>query len=311
MRAKMLEKRLAHCDICPRNCGINRMKDETGFCNSGYLPAVSSVCDHHGEEPALSGTCGSGTIFFGNCNMRCCYCQNHRISQNPEEQKGNEISCETLAEKMLYLQNELHCHNINLVSPTHFVPQIVKALLIAVPLGLHLPLVYNTGGYDSPATIRSLDGIIDIYLADLRYASDESATKYSEAPAYVTHARRAIKEMWRQTGELVTDESDIAQKGLIVRLLVLPNEIAGSRESLIWLANEISPRVTVSVMSQYSPQHRAVQIPELARTIFYGEYASVLELMEKLGIENGWVQEMGSPENYLPDFARERHPFET
>jgi putative pyruvate formate lyase activating enzyme len=180
-RAEALEARLASCDICPRECGVNRLNGELGFCNSGALPIVDTVCPHHGEEPPLSGTKGSGTVFFGNCNMRCVYCQNYQISQNRSRMSGKEMSCKNLAEKLIWLQDEIGCHNINFVSPSHFVPQILRTLLYAIPKGLKIPLVYNTGGYDSPETIKVLDGIFDIYLPDIRYADDELADKYSQA----------------------------------------------------------------------------------------------------------------------------------
>ena len=273
------------------------------------LPIVSSVCAHHGEEPVISGTRGSGTIFFGGCNMRCVYCQNYQISQDYTGQKKNEISISALAEKMLYLQDELHCHNINLVTPSHFVPQIVQALLEAVPKGLKIPLVYNTSSYDSLQTLRALDGIIDIYLADIRYADNELARKYSHARNYVGHARAAILEMQRQAGDLVCDEAEIAQRGLIIRHLVFPNDVAGSKESLEWLVKEVSPRVAVSVMAQYHPSHRAYKYKDINRKINAEEYQEVTGLVEKLGIENGWVQELESSENYLPDFNEEA-PFE-
>jgi putative pyruvate formate lyase activating enzyme len=308
-RAQALEARLASCDICPRECRINRLEGEHGFCHSAHLPVVSAVCAHHGEEPAISGTKGSGTIFFGNCNMRCAYCQNYQISQNWRKQKSKEMDFPALAERMLYLQDELGCHNINFVSPSHFVPQLVRAVLEAVPLGLRLPLVYNTGGYDSIKSLRELDGIISIYLPDLRYASDRWARKFSRAPGYVAHARAAIKEMYRQVGELVIDESGLAWKGLIVRHLILPGGLAGSRQSLAWLAEELSPAVTVSIMSQYFPANRAVRIPPLSRTLSASEYSEVVELVNRLGLENGWVQEMGASDSYLPDFDREVHPF--
>lgn len=298
------------CDICPRECGVNRLKDEKGFCHSGYLPIVAAVCAHHGEEPAISGNKGSGAIFFGNCNLRCAYCQNHQISQNHKAQRSKQIDHQTLAGYMLYLQNELGCHNINLVSPSHFVPQIIRALLAAVPMGLRIPLVYNTSSYDSVDTLKALDGIISVYLADLRYASDKWGQKFSRVSDYVEPARSAIKEMYRQVGDLVTDEGGVAQKGLIVRHLILPNGLAGSRESLAWLVNEVSPEVAVSIMAQYYPAHRATRIPMLARKITPQEYEEVVGLLEELGIENGWVQEMDASDTYRPDFAREGHPFE-
>jgi putative pyruvate formate lyase activating enzyme len=307
-RAARLEARLAKCDICPRECGVNRLEGEEGFCHSGHRPIVASFGAHHGEEPALSGSRGSGTIFFGNCNLRCVYCQNYQISQDYTTQKKNEVSTQLLAERMLYLQ-ELGCHNINLVTPSHFVPQIVKAVLEAVPKGLRLPLVYNTSSYDSLKTLRELDGIIDIYLADIRYASNEFGRKYSRAEDYADNARAAIVEMQGQVGDLVVDEDGIARRGLIVRHLILPNHIAGSGESLSWLVEKVSPRLAVSLMSQYYPAHRAHKYKRLNRKISPEEYAEVVSLVEELGIENGWLQGMDSSQNYLPDFAREAGPF--
>ncbi|MBI4180767.1 MAG: radical SAM protein [Chloroflexi bacterium] len=308
-RAERLEAQLGSCDICPRECGVNRLIGETDFCHSAYLPIVSAVCAHFGEEPVISGSEGSGTIFLGNCNLRCVYCQNYQISQDWRGQQSKEINFHSLAERMLYLQDELGCHNINFVSPSHFVPQLVRAVLEAVPMGLRLPLVYNTNGYDAIKSLRELDGIISIYLPDLRYASDEWARKFSQAPEYTMHARAAIKEMYRQVGDLVLDETGLAQSGLIVRHLILPNGLAGSQASLTWLAREVSPTVTVSIMSQYFPAHRASRIPSLSRTILASEYSEVVELIERLGLENGWLQEMEAAENYLPDFKRPGHPF--
>ncbi len=308
-RAERLYSRMASCDICPRNCGINRLCGGTGYCNSGELPIVSSYCDHHGEEPAISGERGSGTIFFANCNLRCLYCQNYQISQNWQKQSINEISCHQLAENMLYLQDELKCHNINLVSPSHFVPQIIEALLEAVPMGLRIPLVYNTNGYDSLQTLKELDGIIDVYLPDFKYFDNKTAMGLSNATDYVSCAQSAIKEMYRQVGNLIIDEEEIAERGLIVRHLILPERLSGSREVLKWLAIELSPDVTVSLMSQYQPMHRAFELPSLSRSITQSEYDEVFDMLEELGMKNGWVQKMGAQELYLPDFEREGHPF--
>jgi len=307
-RVHALEARLIECDICPRECGAKRTKGKPGSCNSGMLPIVSSFCAHHGEEPVLSGSRGSGTIFFGNCNLRCVYCQNHQISQEPKAQHSHVVLPETLAADMLYLQDELKCHNINLVTPSHFVPQIMQALLKAVPMGLRLPLVYNTSSYDSVATLRELDGVISIYLADLRYASDKLARKYSRVHHYVSSSRAAIQEMYRQVGNLVVDDDGIAVKGLIIRHLILPDDIAGSEASLGWLVNEISPDISISIMSQYYPAHRAHRYPSLARKISAEEYTRVAHLVEKLGITNGWMQGMESNENYRPDFSDD-NPF--
>ncbi|MDD4876692.1 MAG: radical SAM protein [Dehalococcoidales bacterium] len=308
-RLERLEVRLSFCDICPRKCGVNRLACETGFCHSGYRPIVVTVCAHHGEEPVLSGNRGSGTIFFGNCNMRCVYCQNYQISQNWENQKINEVDCDILAKKMIYLQDELGCHNINFVSPMHFVPQIMRAVLVAIPLGLKIPLVYNTNGYDSVDTLKELDGIISIYLPDLRYANNQFAEEFSQVSYYVEQSREVIKEMYRQVGDLIIGKSGIAQQGLIVRHLVLPNGLAGSKDSLGWLAREISSKVSVSIMSQYLPLYLAQQIPVLARKISVAEYGEVMELVDKLGLENGWLQKMGSAENYAPNFEQENNPF--
>ncbi|MDP2719190.1 MAG: radical SAM protein [Dehalococcoidia bacterium] len=304
-----MKSRLSDCEICPRRCGVNRLKDERGDCNSGALPVISAACDHHGEEPAISGTRGSGTIFFSNCNLKCVYCQNYQISQNKNCQHVNEVDSRSLALKMLYLQDELGCHNINLVSPTHFVPHILEALLDAIPMGLRLPLVYNTNAYDSIETLRELDGIVDIYLPDIKYSSDKYAMKYSRARNYVDSSRQAIREMHRQVGNLVMDGDGIAKRGLIVRHLILPNDIAGSSDSLSWLVNNVSTEVTLSIMAQYSPYHLAPRVPLLSRKISGFEYQTVLNLLERLGIENGWVQELDSSEIYIPDFKRDGHPF--
>jgi putative pyruvate formate lyase activating enzyme len=308
-RAEALEARLASCDICPRECGVNRLENKLGFCHSAHLPIVSAVCAHYGEEPVISGSQGSGAIFFGNCNMRCVYCQNHQISQDWRKQKSREMDCHTLAEHMLRLQDESGCHNINFVSPSHFVPQLIRAVLEAVPMGLRLPLVYNTGGYDSIESLQALDGIISIYLPDIRYSSDRWSKVLSLAPEYVKHSRAAIREMYRQVGDVVLDEAGLAQKGLIVRHLILPNGLAGSRDSLTWLAQELSPSVTVSIMSQYYPANRALRSHLLSRTISPSEYQEVVDLVNSLGLENGWLQEMGASENYLPDFTQQDDPF--
>ncbi len=309
-RVEELQSRLSRCNLCPRQCFVDRLSGKKGSCRSGSRPIIATFCVHKGEEPAISGTNGSGTIFFGNCNMSCVYCQNYQISQSPDGHLSNEIETLELAKRMIELQ-DLGCHNINFVSPSHFVPQMVKAVLEAVPMGLHVPLVYNTGGYDWVETIKQLEGIIDIYLPDLRYSSERWAMRYSFAPYYVRHARAAIKEMYRQVGNLEIDGDGTAIKGLIVRHLVLPGNLAGTEESLKWLADEVSSEVTVSVMSQYYPEHKAKGIPELARTITKEEYSAVVEVVERLGLENGWLQEMGADSSYRPDFEKQGHPFET
>ena len=279
---------LESCRICPRECGVNRLKnDKLGFCRSGLNPIISSVSPHHGEEPPLSGAKGSGTVFFTNCNLRCVYCQNYPISQmgNGEERTPGELACQ-----MLWLQ-EQGCHNLNLVTPTHFMPQILKALGIAIQRGFKLPIVYNTSGYESLEALRLLDGIVDIYLPDMRYSDNAAAMKYSIATDYPEINRAAIKEMFRQVGNLVLDEQGVAKQGLIIRHLVLPGNIAGTERVMKFLAEEISKDVSISLMSQYFPAYRAKEFQEIKRRTTTEEYEKAYQIMLKNGLENGWVQE--------------------
>jgi putative pyruvate formate lyase activating enzyme len=240
--------------------------------------------------------------------MRCKYCQNHQISQG-DDNHSQLLKSKELAAIMLHLQNNLQCHNINLVSPSHYVPQILEALTHAITGGLHIPLIYNTNGYDALDTLKMLDGVIDIYLPDIKYSFDLYANEFSRCSNYVETSRKAIKEMYRQAGNLVTDESGIAQSGLIVRHLILPNDMAGSVDSLRWLAHDISGDLTVSIMAQYYPCHLAMQEPLISRKISLQEYGRVVETVNELGLDNGWIQEMDSAEFYLPDFRRPGHPF--
>lgn len=280
-----LLKSLEACDLCPRNCGVNRLKGEEGFCLSGADPVVFSASAHHGEEPPLSGKKGSGTIFFSRCNMRCVYCQNYTFSQ---ASSGRCVSRGELEDIMLGLQEE-GCHNINLVSPTHFTPKILEALKGAYEKGLEVPIVYNTGGYDSFSVIRSLEGIVDVYLPDMRYSRDAEAVKYSQAPGYVENNRRIVKEMERQVGKLKVTSS-VATSGLIVRLLVLPGGISGTEETLRFIKKNLGSSVYLSVMSQYYPTYEASSFKELSRGITRREYDSVVEKLDELGFDAGWVQ---------------------
>src|SRR6059058_1021901 len=242
-RVRALEKLLVSCSVCPLDCGNDRTRGELARCYSAALPVVSSYTPHFGEEPALTGTRGAGNIFFGNCNLRCVYCQNHQISQAHKEQIKNEVTHERLASMMLELQ-ERGCHNINFVSPTHFAPQLARAVLVAASRGLRLPIVYNTNAYDSLEVLRLLDGIVDIYLPDLKYAENEAGYEYSKVKNYTDHARRAITEMYSQMGdELVFSSDGLLKRGLVIRLLVLPNDLAGVRESLRWIREALSQRV--------------------------------------------------------------------
>ena len=307
-RAVKLDSILSNCTLCPRNCKINRKDGEIGFCRSGYLPIVSSYCAHYGEEPVISGNRGSGTIFFGNCNLRCIFCQNHQISQPEKSRRDKEISFERLADIMIELQSK-GCHNINLVSPSHFAAQIVKTLEIAVEKGLKIPLVYNTNSYESLYTLKLLDGIIDIYLPDIKYSDNNNSFNYSRAEDYVRHSKAAILEMKRQVGNLIVDDNDIAIRGLIIRHLVLPNSIAGSKESLEFISREIGRGTFMSIMSQYFPTHRANKSLLLSRPLNEGEYKKVLNWLDMFGLENGWIQEYSSRDYYRPDFHKDE-PFE-
>ncbi|MFH1996057.1 MAG: radical SAM protein [Candidatus Omnitrophota bacterium] len=278
---------LEKCVICPRKCGANRLDGKRGYCRAGLNPRVYSFSPHRGEEPVLSGVKGSGTIFFSYCSMKCAYCQNYNFSQLD---KGEDVTIGRLSEMMLYLQR-VGCHNINLVSPTHYVPQIVLALSKAFDGGLTIPVVYNTSGYELVETLRYLEGIVDIYLPDMRYTDNVSAKRYSDAVQYADHNRIAVREMHRQVGDLVIDKHGIAQRGLIIRLLVLPHELSGTKESLRYIAENISERAFLSIMSQYYPTYKADKFSELSAGISTTEYNDVIEEAKGLNLTNGWVQD--------------------
>jgi putative pyruvate formate lyase activating enzyme len=312
-RVRELEAMLESCRVCPRDCLNNRLEDEIAACYSGRLPVVSSYTPHFGEEPALAGTHGAGNVFFGNCNLRCVYCQNYQISQTHKEQIRNQVTHERLAEMLLELQAR-KCHNINFVSPTHFAPQMARAILIAARAGLNLPVVYNTNAYDSVEVLRLLEGIVDVYLPDLKYAENEAGYEYSKVRDYKDHARRAIAEMYRQTGdELVFGADGLVKRGLVIRLLVLPNDLAGVRESLEWIRDSLSPRVAVSMMAQYYATNRAAtdaRYTLLSRRITETEWLRALSALDELGMEEGWMQEYdGASHYYRPDFTDQEKPF--
>lgn len=285
-RIEKAYKLLSPCEVCPRKCGVNRLEGEKGFCRSGEEVIVSSYNAHFGEEPPLVGHFGSGTIFFTNCNLKCVYCQNYPISQLGN---GNKVSLSELAKIMLALQKR-KCHNINLVTPTHFVPQILKSLKLAIKIGLHIPIVYNTSGYDSVNTLKLLDGIVDIYLPDARYADNEIARKYSSAPDYFEIMKKALREMHRQVGDLSLNRMGVAHSGLIVRHLVLPEGLSGTKKIMHFIAREISPHTYISLMAQYFPAYRAEQFPLLSRRINREEYREALRAFEEEGLGNGWFQ---------------------
>jgi putative pyruvate formate lyase activating enzyme len=281
-RAEALIAKLENCDICPRRCGVNRLEDEHGFCRSGRNPKVSSYAPHFGEEPPLVGLHGSGTIFMTGCNLACVFCQNFEISQ---QDQGTEITSGDFANMMIRLQ-KMGCHNINFVTPTHFVPQIIEALIDARDMGLAVPLVYNSGGYDSVETLQLLDGIFDIYMPDAKYGSDEAALKYSNALDYTKHMKTAILEMHRQVGDLEIDDG-IATRGLLVRHLVLPEDLAGTAEVIRFLKEEVSGDTYLNVMAQYHPMHKAYNYKELDRPITLKEYSQAVKLAMDAGLTRG------------------------
>lgn len=271
---------LRNCNLCPRNCHVDRTSGKKGFCKVLDKPFVSSWGPHFGEESPLVGRYGSGTIFFGFCNLSCVYCQNWTISHLGE---GEEISCEELAAVMIALQNS-GCHNINLVTPTHQVPQIIKAIYIAREHGLRLPIVYNSGGYEAIETLKILDGIVDIYMPDFKYADSALAEKYSKIKNYPQVAKLALKEMHRQVGDLIIDEEGVAVRGLLVRHLVLPNNIAGTEEVVKFIAEEISKNTYINIMDQYRPCWQADQYPELNRRINQKEFEEAINIALKYGL---------------------------
>lgn len=279
-RAEAAVKMLQDCKLCPHLCGINRAQGEKGFCRAGEFAVVESVNPHFGEEEVLVGRHGSGTIFFGHCNLKCVFCQNYKLSQKDH---GFGISLEELASAMLQLQ-DLGCHNINFVSPTHFAAQIIQAVAIAAEKGLHIPLVYNTGGYDTLETLELLDGIIDIYMPDIKFIDEEAAVKYLRVKGYPKAVKTAIKEMHRQVGDLKLDEDGLAYRGLLVRHLVMPGGLAGTEEIMCFLAEEISPYTYVNIMRQYYPAHLAENYPELNRRITRQEYAAAVRAAEDAGL---------------------------
>ncbi|MCF7918372.1 MAG: radical SAM protein [Candidatus Cloacimonetes bacterium] len=290
-------KALDNCRICPRNCGVNR-NHTAGYCRSGTALRINTWQKHYGEEPFISGTAGSGTIFFSGCNLSCCFCQNYQISQLDH---GKDYSIDQLAEIMLSLQQD-GAHNINLVTPTHFSPQIAEALLLARKLDLHIPVVWNSNAYEKEETLKSLKGLINIYLADFKYASEASALKYSAAPDYFRHATNAISEMYRQTGDIALDANDIALSGLAVRILVLPRDIINLENIIKWLAENIGNQLYISLMSQYYPSWQAEHFPETARSLTFDEYEEAISIVKKYGFENCLIQELSPSSEWTPDF---------
>ena len=273
---------LEACTLCPRGCGVDRRAGETGVCRTGESVVVASVHPHYGEELPLVGQFGSGTIFFSNCNLRCVFCQNWPIAH---EGRGDPLTIERLAEFMLRLQ-AFGCHNVNLVTPTHVMPQILAATRLAAQNGLRIPLVYNTGGYDALEAVRLLDGVVDIYLPDLKFMDGEQAERYALAADYPETAQRAIEEMHRQVGVLQTDGHGIALRGVMLRHLVMPNRVAGTRELVRWVADRLAPDTYVNIMAQYRVEHRAFEHPDIARAITAEEFLEAMAWAEEAGLTN-------------------------
>ncbi|MBN2363133.1 radical SAM protein [candidate division WOR-3 bacterium] len=304
-----LERILEKCELCPRKCGVNRLKGEKGFCRSGNKALISSYGPHFGEEPFISGKNGSGTVFFANCTMRCVYCQNYQISQNYSDSASRSVDV-SLAEIMLSLQHT-GCENINLVTPTHYLPQISASILTAAEKGLILPLVYNCGGYENPDVIKLLEGIIDIYMPDVKYYDESLAQKYSGAPFYFENAIKSLEVMIEQTGNFTAGKNGKGARGVVLRHLVLPGNSSDSKNILSSVKEIIGVNICLSIMSQYYPCNVAGLYPELNRTLGKDEYSEVVDFACDLGFDNVFAQDLNeSPYIYKPDFRKDK-PFET
>ena len=302
-RAQRAVAALERCLLCPRRCGTNRVAGDRGFCRTARRALVASAVPHRGEEPCISAHRGSGTIFFTHCNLACAFCQNCDISQ---QGRGEEAPASELAGLMLALAGR-GCHNINLVTPSHVGPQILEALVAAAEAGLAVPLVWNSGGYDGLETLALFDGVVDIYMPDMKYGSNEHGARLSKASDYTDRAKEALAEMHRQVGDLVIDEDGVARRGLLVRHLVLPDDLAGTRGVLTFLAG-LSTGIGLSLMSQYRPCFRALDDPALCRSVRPDEYYRAVAWVEELGFEQAWVQHLASRDDWVPDFG-EDDPF--
>jgi putative pyruvate formate lyase activating enzyme len=312
-RVDALDGLLTDCTVCPRRCEVDRHVT-FGTCATGAEAAIASWTPHFGEEPLISGRRGSGTVFLANCNLRCVFCQNHDISQRPKFFVGRSITDDVLASIYLELQDR-GCHNINWVSPSHQVPQLVRALALAADRGLSLPIVFNSNAYDGIETLQLLDGVVDVYMPDLKYSDATSGALASRVPDYPEHARRALAEMYRQVGhEWRLGPDGTLLRGLLVRILVLPNDLAGVEESLSWITEELSPHVGISLMAQYYPAHLAAgtsRYPLLARTISAGEWARAVSALERrMAGDHHFIQSRRlAPAYYRPDFSDAEVPF--
>lgn len=298
----MYEALLSACKLCPRQCGVDRLTGKTGFCGAGKKIRIARSALHHWEEPPISGTAGSGAVFFSHCTLQCVFCQNYEISTLHH---GKTITETELADCFLDLQAQ-GAHNINLVTPTHYVPQIITALDIAKRAGLHLPVVYNCGGYESVDTLRLLEGWVDIYLPDMKYYQDTLAQKYSGAAGYFQQAKQALAEMVRQTGEPVLNENGIMQRGVIVRHMLLPGQLFDSKKIIDYLYNTYHNSVYISIMNQYTPLAHVAGYPELCRPVSKAYYDTLVDYAAGIGVENAFIQEGGTvSESFIPAFYDE------
>ncbi len=299
---------MSKCECCPRRCGVNRLEGKTGFCRIGSGIVISHAGLHFGEEPPISGTKGSGTIFFSGCNLRCVFCQNYQISQEFIPGRSHTLTTDELASEILRLQAE-GAHNINFVSPSHMIFQMAEAIEAAKIKGLTVPVVYNSNGYDSVEALKQISGLVDVYLPDIKYLDNALGKKYSAVDDYAGIVPDVIQEMLNQTGNLQMNSDGIAVRGLLIRHLVLPGQLENSRRCLEFLAG-LSPDIHVSLMSQYSPQYRAGTYPEINRTLTDDEYDEIISYALELGLENAFIQKLESQSHYLPDFDQER-PFKS
>ncbi|MBC8061789.1 MAG: radical SAM protein [Clostridiaceae bacterium] len=290
---------LENCNLCPRDCGVNRLNSQLGFCGAGASVKLARVSLHHYEEPCISGQNGSGTVFFSNCSLRCVFCQNHQISQ---EGIGTEVTIEKLAKIFLELQN-MKAHNINLVTPTHFVPQIIFAIKLSKKLGLTLPIIYNSSGYENLETIKMLKGYIDVYVPDLKYWSNKYAVKYSKVENYLSYTKVAIEEMFSQAPIINFNEAGLITKGVIIRHLMLPGLLFDSKKIIDYIENTYSNKVFISIMNQYTPMFKASSYPEIDKILNSDHYDALIDYALSKGITNGYIQDSGtSSKEFIPDF---------
>ena len=302
-------KELEHCAFCPRNCSVNRFSGAAGYCKSDASFSIAAVCVHKGEEPAISGTDGICNVFFTNCNLQCIYCQNHQISDNRIKRTFYKMDLEDVIMQITTILDQ-GINRVGFVSPSHFIPQMKVIINVIHSLGYRPVWVYNTNGYDKAETLRTLEGVIDVYLPDFKYVEAELARSYSGAGDYPEYAAKALKEMYRQKGAaLITGKNHMAESGIIVRHLVLPGHVSNSLKVLRFLAEEISPKIHVSLMAQYYPTKQVKNHPNLGMAVSEKEYLQVVEEMAELGMYNGWIQEFESSDFYRPDF-NQPHPFE-